>query len=64
MIGTLVVKELSDCKWTRAHNYIVPTQTLSHLTKPEKGFSRAVNTYPYSVIDCECLPCRIRVLTL
>ena len=52
---------LSDCNWTRTHNYLVHKRTLNHLAKLARWLSCVVSIYLYSAFDCMFLSCHVRV---
>ena len=46
---------LSDCNWTRIHNYFVHKRTLNHLAKVAKRLSCVVSTFVSHVLYCYCI---------
>ena len=52
---------VSDCNWTRTHNYLVHKRTLNHLAKLIKWLSCVVSTYLYGVVECMVLSCHVHV---
>ena len=52
---------LSDCNWTRTHNFLVCKGTFNHLAKMTKWLNGVVSTYLYGAFDCMFLSCHVHI---